>query len=70
MKRILFATFAAFLLAAGCQKTEVIKSTNAPAITFSTEMRKITKADPKADAVGDANLHAQGFKIWAYADLV
>ena len=68
MKRILFATFAAFLLAAGCQKTEVIKSTNAPAITFSTEMKKITKADPKADAEGDANLHAQGFKIWAYAD--
>lgn len=68
MKRILFATFAASLLAAGCQKTEVIKSTNAPAITFSTEMRKITKADPKADAVADANLHAQGFKIWAYAD--
>ena len=68
MKRILFAAFAASLLAAGCQKTEVVESNNGPVITFSTEMKKITKADPKADAEGDANLHAQGFKIWAYAD--
>lgn len=68
MKKILFAAFAVTLLTAGCQKTEVVKSTDGPVMTFSTEMKKITKADPQADAEGDANLHAQGFNIWAYAD--
>ena len=69
MKKILFAAFAATLLAAGCQKTEVIApSSNGPAITFSTEMKKITKANPSADAADEVNLRAQGFSIWAYAD--
>ena len=70
MKKILFAAFAATLLAAGCQKTEIFGTTptNGPEMTFSTEMKKITKADPSASAVGDANLQAQGFNVWAYAD--
>lgn len=70
MKKILFAAFAATLWAAGCQKTEIVGTTpnNGPAMTFSTEMKKITKADPSAAATGNANLEAQGFNVWAYAD--
>ena len=94
MKKILFAAFAASLLAAGCQKTEVYQPANSgEKMTFSTEMKKITKADPVDDttgetggsenqgtttpttptgpypaAVGNHNLEAQGFNIWAYAD--
>ena len=72
MKKILFAAFAASLLAAGCQKTEIVGTTpvNGPAMTFSTEMKKITKVDsPDAAATEtNANLEAQGFNIWAYAD--
>ena len=72
MNKFLSIALAATLLAASCQKTEVIgTTTNGPAMTFSTEMKKITKADnlaPEADAVGDANLQAQGIKLWAYAD--
>ena len=46
MKKILFAAFAASLLAAGCQKTEVYQPANSgEKMTFSTEMKKITKAD-------------------------
>ena len=75
MKKILFAAFAATLLAAGCQKTEVIGTTDhGPAMTFSTEMKKITKAEgdetPYTGELpeGDVNLQANGFKIWAFAD--
>lgn len=46
MKKILLAAFAASLLAAGCQKTEVYQPANSgEKMTFSTEMKKITKAD-------------------------
>lgn len=71
MKKILFAAFAASLLAAGCQKTEVYQpTTTGPEMTFSTEMKKITKVGTSsANATGkDDNLKAQGFNIWAYAD--
>ena len=71
MKKILFAAFAASLLAASCQKTEVYQpTTTGPEMTFSTEMKKITKVvgTPSADAEGqNDNLYAQGFNIWAYA---
>lgn len=71
MKKILFAAFAASLLAAGCQKTEVYQpTTTGPEMTFSTEMKKITKADPTPSAGAQGqndNLYAQGFNIWAYA---
>lgn len=71
MKKILFAAFAASLLAASCQKTEVYQpTTTGPEMTFSTEMKKITKVGTSsASAEGkDDNLKAQGFNIWAYAD--
>lgn len=75
MKKILFAAFAATLLAAGCQKTEIIgldsDQANGPAMSFSTEMKKITKADDLealATNSGFKNLVAQGFNVWAYAD--
>jgi len=68
MKKILFAAFAATLLAAGCQKTEIVGTTpvNGPEMTFSTEMKKITKADETTNE-GTATLQDQGFNLWAYA---
>ena len=75
MKKILFAAFAATLLAAGCQKTEVIHQvgpTDGSLMSFSTEMSKLTKstppATPDANSFGMYNLRAQEFKIWAYCD--
>ena len=65
MKKILFAAFAASLLAAGCQKTEVYQpATSGEKMTFSTEMKKITKAESNE---GLDSLQKQGFNIWAYA---
>lgn len=76
MKKILFAAFAATLLTAGCQKTEVILPegpTEGSLMSFSTEMSKLTKSsDPEdtadADAEGMYNLRAQEFMVWAYCD--
>lgn len=76
MKKILFAAFAATLLTAGCQKTEVILPegpTEGSLMSFSTEMSKLTKSsDSKdkadADADGMYNLRTQEFKVWAYCD--
>ncbi len=67
MKKIFFVALAATLLAAGCQKTEIINRLG-DAMTFSTEMGKLTKADGEALASngGDANLKAQDFRVWAY----
>lgn len=67
MKKIFFVALAATLLAAGCQKTEIINRVG-DAMTFSTEMGKLTKADgtPLASNGGEANLKAQDFRVWAY----
>lgn len=70
MKRILFVAFATTLLAASCSKTEVINP-EGNQIGFSTKMAKLTKASgdaADAESVGLANLQAQDFRIWAYAD--
>ena len=69
MKRILFVALAATLLAAGCQKTEIINSVRGDAMTFTTAMSKLTKSAGTADADEKAdmqNLKAQNFKVWAY----
>lgn len=66
MKKILFVAFAATLLAAGCQKTEIINPVG-NAISFSTGMNKLTKA-ADADNEGIDNLKQQNFRIWAIAD--
>ena len=63
MKKILFVAFAATLLAAGCQKTEIINSVRGDAMTFSTGMSKLTKADNTGDLT---TLKAQDFSVWAY----
>ena len=76
MKKIFSIALAATLLAAGCQKTEVIgTSTTGSKMTFSTEMKKITKAEGDDETPytgelpdGNVNLQTNGFKIWAYAD--
>ena len=70
MKKILFVAFAATLLAASCQKTEIINPVSPngePAMSFSTVMTKLTKAGaPDAANDGMLNLQEQNFKVWAY----
>lgn len=69
MKKILFVATAATLLAAGCQKTEIINQVPGDAMTFTTAMSKLTKAVGTADADetdGLVNLRAQDFKVWTY----
>lgn len=65
MKKILFVALAATLLAAGCQKTEIINPVNpdgTPAMTFSTGIGKLTKS---ATAPGVENLQTQNFVLSA-----
>ena len=60
MKKIFSVALAATLLAAGCQKTEIINPVG-NAIGFSSEMNKLTKS------TGDlTTLKSQGFSVWAY----
>ena len=73
MRKILFVALGATLLAAGCQKTEIINPVNPtgqPALSFTTDLGKLTKAVGTADADSDGmvNLKAQDFRVWAYAD--
>lgn len=64
MKKIFFLATFAILLAAGCQKTEVLNQAVGDPMTFSTGMAKLTKS---ATASGEENLKTQGFYVWAYA---
>lgn len=66
MKNIFFLAASAILLAAGCQKTEVINQVTPdgdPSMNFATNMGKLTKG---AEDAGEANLKAQDFRLWAY----
>lgn len=65
MKKILFIAASAILLAAGCQKTEVLNQAIGDPMTFSTGMGKLTKADSTPEATQE--LKDQGFKTWVYA---
>ena len=70
MKKIFFVAISATLLAAGCQKTEVINPVGEPAMSFTTGAKKLTKSEGTADAAAtdkDQNLKAQDFRVWAYA---
>ena len=62
MKKILFVALGATLLAAGCQKTEIINPVG-DKIGFSSEMGKLTKAETAGDLT---TLKSQNFKVWAY----
>lgn len=65
MKKILFVALGATLLAAGCQKTEIINQVNPDgkmSMTFSTGISKLTKS---ATANGTQNLESQGFVLTA-----
>lgn len=70
MKKVLFVAAFATLVAAGCQKTEVINPTVGTPMSFSTGMSKLTKTQGTVDAEnkGQKNLEAQDFSVWAYAD--
>jgi amino acid transporter len=50
MKKIFYVALSATLLAAGCQKTEVLNPVGEPTMTFTTGMGKLTKAVGTADA--------------------
>ena len=72
MKKILFVALGATLLAAGCQKTEIINHVGGDLMSFSTGMSKLTKASD-AESDGVVNLQQQNFKVWsycAYADAI
>ena len=56
MKKIFFVALAATLLAASCQKTEVINPVGGPVMSFNTGMGKITKAVGTADAEAANNM--------------
>lgn len=72
MKKFFFVAIAATLLAAGCQKTEIINHVGGDLMSFSTGMSKLTKASD-AESDGVVNLQEQNFKVWsycAYADAI
>ena len=68
MKKIFFVAIAATLLAAGCQKTEVINQVNpvdGTSMTFAPNLGQLTKV-ADADSSGTYNLSEQDFRLWAY----
>lgn len=68
MKKIFFVAIAATLLAAGCQKTEVLNQVNpvdGTSMTFAPNMGKLTKA-ATAEGAGETNLSEQDFRLWAF----
>ena len=68
MKKIFFVAIAATLLAAGCQKTEVLNQVNpedGTSMTFAPNMGKLTKA-ATAEGEGTTNLSEQDFRLWAF----
>ena len=63
MKRSFFAAaIAVILLAAGCQKTEIMNQSGT-SIGFATQTGKLTKAE---DVAGVATLKSYGFRVWVY----
>lgn len=68
MKKILFVAIAATLLAAGCQKTEVINQVtpDGTSMTFAPGMGKLTKAATNPSPTGLQTLKEQSFRLWAY----
>lgn len=71
MKKFLFVAAFATLVAAGCQKTEVINPVpEGTPMSFTTGLSKLTKAQGTVNAEnsGQKNLEAQDFSVWAYAD--
>lgn len=71
MKKLFLVALSATLLAASCQKTEIINPVGDPVMLFTTNMGKLTKAPnpnaPDAENEGLVNLKLQNFRVWAYA---
>lgn len=66
MKKIFFLAASAILLAAGCQKTEVLNQVvpdGEPSMSYAPSMGKLTKA---ASQAGLETLQSQNFHLWAY----
>lgn len=69
MKKILFLAVSAILLAASCQKTEIINQAPGESLTFAPYLGKLTKAANEAELKdGEVHLKSQNFYVWAYAD--
>ena len=69
MKKIFFVVIAATLLAAGCQKTEVLNQVvpdGEPSMSYAPSMGKLTKAANKPSEAGRETLQNQNFHLWAY----
>ena len=63
MKKIFYVAISATLLAAGCQKTEILNQPVGEDLTFSAQMGKLTKAD----ATVTDELKTQKIDVWAIA---
>ena len=63
MKKIFYVAISATLLAAGCQKTEILNQPVGEDLTFSAQMGKLTKAD----ATVTDELITQKIDVWAIA---
>lgn len=61
MKKLFLVALSATLLAASCQKTEIINPSEGMEMTFSPKMGKLTKASDS----GETNLQQQGFLVTA-----
>ena len=67
MKKVLFVAISAILLAASCQKTEIINPvSDQQGMVFTTQFGKLTKA-ADAENEGIVNLKQQNFRVWGYA---
>lgn len=67
MKKFYFVAVAATLLAASCQKTEILNPVSDQlGMDFTTQFGKLTKA-ADAEGAGLDNLKEQDFRVWAYA---
>ena len=69
MKKIFFVAIAATLLAAGCQKTEVLNQVVAdgePSMSYAPSMGKLTKVATNPSEAGLQTLQNQDFYLWAY----
>jgi hypothetical protein len=65
MKKILLVAAASMVMAASCEKTQIINPVE-DTIGFDSRMGKLTKAETEGQIDKQATLKDQGIKVWAY----
>lgn len=65
MKKILLVAAASMVMAASCEKTQIINPVE-DTIGFDSRMGKLTKAETEDQIDKQATLKDQGIKVWAY----